>query len=144
MTNAKKKDADRRQRARFPIRRELRFKVLQDTTVLDVGAGETLNIGSGGALFSMNGTLETGCFVELSISWPVLLDSICPMRLIAFGRVIRSEGGVTACTIDKYEFRTQARATVRPITLNRSDSMLQRWANGMRKESMKAASMASA
>jgi hypothetical protein len=138
MTNAKKKEADRREKARFPIHRELRFKVLQDATVLETGNGETLNISSGGVLFSLDRDLQPGCFVELSISWPVLLDNTCPMRMIAFGRVLRSTAGVTACTIDKYEFRTQARATVRPITLNRSDSMLQRWANGVRKESLKA------
>jgi hypothetical protein len=138
MSNAINKEADRREKARFPIHRELRFKVLQDATVLEVGTGETLNISSGGVLFSLERDLQAGCFVELSISWPVLLDNTCPMRMIAFGRVLRSEGGVTACTIDKYEFRTQARAAVRPITLNRSDSMLQRWANGVRKESLKA------
>jgi len=67
----------------------------------------------------------------------VLLDESCPMRLIVFGRVIRSEGGRSACSIDKYEFRTQARALhlANPI---RTDSMLQRWADGVRKESMKA------
>jgi hypothetical protein len=60
------------------------------------------------------------------------------MRLIAFGRVLRSEGGLTACTIDKYEFRTQGRiALVKPLPLTRNDSMLQRWASGIRKESMK-------
>lgn len=143
MSNAKKKEADRRQKARFPFSRELRFKVLQDATVLETGTGETLNVSSGGVLFSMNGELQPGCFVELSISWPVLLDNTCPMRFIVFGRVLRSEAGITACTIDKHEFRTQARAAVRPITLNRSDSMLQRWASGVRKENMKT-SMATA
>ena len=143
MSNNLKKEEDRRQKARFPIRRELRYKLLQDSTVLEVGTGETINISSGGVLFSMNRDFQPGCFVEMAISWPVLLDNACPMRLIAFGRVVRSGEGVTACTIDKYEFRTQARAAVRPISLKRSDTMLERWANGIRKESLKT-SMATA
>jgi hypothetical protein len=138
MSNAKKKEADRREKGRFPIRRELRYKVLQDATVLEVGTGETLNISSGGVLFSAGRDLKPGCFVELSISWPVLLDDACPMRLIVFGRVLRSSTALTACTIDKYEFRTQARVKVKTIELTRNDSMLQRWASGMRKETMKA------
>ncbi|MEI9972618.1 MAG: hypothetical protein WDO73_11485 [Ignavibacteriota bacterium] len=61
------------------------------------------------------------------------------MRLIVLGRVVRSRGRQTACRVDKYEFRTQARV-VRPIAPIRNDSMLLRYADTVRKESMKAAS----
>jgi hypothetical protein len=132
-----KKESDRRSRARFPIHRELRYKVLQEAAAPEAGTGMTVNVSSGGVLFSINRELNPGCFVELSISWPVLLDDTCLMRLIAFGRVLRSANGMAACSIDKYEFRTQARSNVRPIELHRSDSMLVRWANGLRKESVK-------
>ena len=81
--------------------------------------------------------LVIGAFVEISISWPVLLDQNCPMRLIVFGRVVRSEGTMVGCTIDKYEFRTQARR-LQVATPIRSDMMLQRWADGVRKEHDKA------
>ncbi|MGA2269536.1 MAG: hypothetical protein ABSH44_13790 [Bryobacteraceae bacterium] len=50
--------------------------------------------------------LRPGTFIELSISWPALLDQTCPMRLIVFGRVLRGAGRTAACTLDKYEFRT--------------------------------------
>jgi hypothetical protein len=144
MSSAKKKEAgDRREKSRFPLRKELRYKLLQDTKVLETGTGETVNMSSCGVLFSIQKALEPGAFVELSISWPVLLDGTCAMRLVAFGRVLRSQGGVTACTIDKYEFRTQARAAVTPISVNRGDAMLLRWASGVRKETMRA-SMATA
>ena len=86
---------------------------------------------------SLDQPLTMGAFVELSISWPVLLDQTCPMRLIAFGRVVRIEGKRAACTIDKYEFRTQARKP-QVVTPIRSDTMLQRWADGYRKETIKA------
>ena len=56
----------------------------------------------------------------------------CPMRLIVFGRILRCTGRKAVCTIDKYEFRTQAR-TVQTTPAIRADTMLQRWADGMRK-----------
>jgi hypothetical protein len=129
--------AERRKKARFPINRELRYKVLEGDTVVGFGLGTTLDMASGGIAFLTDKQLLAGSFIELSISWPVLLDDSCPMRLIVFGRVVRSPGRQTACTVDKYEFRTQAR--VRQMAPVRNDSMLQRWAGNIRKESPKAA-----
>jgi hypothetical protein len=130
--------AERRKKARFPINRELRYKVLEDDTIVEVGVGTTLDMASGGIAFHTDNRLVVGSFIELSISWPVLLDDSCPMRLIVFGRVVRSCGRQTACTVDKYEFRTQAR--VHQMAPVRNDSMLQRFADTVRKEGLKAAS----
>jgi len=130
---------ERRKKARFPMDRELRYKVLEDETIIASGMGTTVDMSSGGSAFRTDHPLMPGAFIELSISWPVLLENSCPMRLIVFGRVLRSASGQSACTIDKYEFRTQARAP-RPIVAVRSDSMLQRWADNIRKETMKAVS----
>ena len=99
---------DRRKKSRFPIRRELRYKLLADDT-MDSGTGQTINMGSGGIAFSIDHELKPDAFIELSISWPMLLDNTCPMRLIVFGRVLRSQSRKSVCNIDKYEFRTQAR-----------------------------------
>jgi hypothetical protein len=131
--------AERRKKTRFPINRELRYKVLEDNTIVASGMGITLDMGSGGVAFQTDHLLPAGSFIELSISWPVLLEDSCPMRLIVFGRVVRSAGSMSACTVDKYEFRTQSR-TVRPIATVRSDSTLQRWAVNLRKEIVKSAS----
>ena len=125
---------ERRSKCRFPIRRELRYKVLEDAAIVAAGCGETLDVSSGGVGMSIDQPLSLGAFIEISISWPALLDATLPMRLIVFGRVVRTETGMTACTIDKYEFRTQARR-LQIATPVRSDSMLQRWADGFRKES---------
>lgn len=129
---------ERRKKARFPMNRDLRYKVLEGDTVVELGTGTTLDMGSGGVSFLTQNQLPTGSFIELSISWPVLLEDSCPMRLIVFGRVVRNAGRLTACTVDKYEFRTQARVlrTMLPV---RNDSMLQRWADNIRKETVKAA-----
>jgi hypothetical protein len=135
-TEKMEKRIDRRRKFRFPIHRELRYKLLDDGVLVGAGTGQSVNIGSGGILFSLDQELKPGAFIELSISWPVLLDDTCPMRFIVFGRVLRSVGRRSACTVDKYEFRTQAR-TFQTAPAVRSDAMLQRWAAEVRKESAK-------
>jgi hypothetical protein len=137
MMSEEKKQIERRSKTRFPIHRDLRYKLLEDDVVIESGMGETIDMASGGMAFQIERPLKVGAFVELSISWPVLLDDSCPMRLIVFGRIVRAWGKRSACRVDKYEFRTQARA-LQPIMAVRSDSMLQRFA-GAHKESMKAA-----
>ena len=131
-----KKANDRRKKFRFDLQREIRYKLVEDGVLRASGTGNTLNMCSGGIAFSTEQALQPRAFAELSISWPVLLGETCPMRLIVFGRILRSADGKTVCSIDKYEFRTQAR-TFQPASAVRSDSMLQRWAYAMRKESLK-------
>jgi hypothetical protein len=137
------KARDRRVKSRFPIHREFRYKVLEDGAMVASGSGETLDMSSGGVSVTVDQPLTIGAFIELSISWPVLLDARCPMRLITFGRVVRCAGGRAACTIDKYEFRTQAR-TLHIATPVRTDSMLQRWADSFHKQPVKTPAAATA
>ena len=92
-------------------------------------------MGSGGVLFQVERDLAEGAFIQLSVSWPVLLDDSCPMRLVIFGRVLRSGGRKCACSIDKYEFRTQAR--VIQAAPPRTDYSLERWADAVRKENLR-------
>ena len=129
-------EIERRAKARFPMNRELRYKLLEDQTIVESGMGRTVNMGSGGVGFQIDHSLQPGTFIELSISWPVLLDDSCAMRLIVFGRVVRSWSRNSACRVEKYEFRTQSRA-IHQVVAVRTDSMLQRWADGMRKEGLK-------
>ena len=129
---------ERRAKYRFGIEREIRYKLAEDGVVVAAGSGQTVNIGSGGIAFTTEQSLTPGSFIELSVSWPVLLNSTCPMRLIVFGRLLRCKGQLAVCTIDKYEFRTQARTFTASVA-TRSDGMLQRWADGIRKENTKTA-----
>jgi len=138
MMPEQKKEIERRSKMRFPIRRDVRYKLVRDDVVIESGLGETTDMASGGVAFQMDHPLQVGAFVELSISWPVLLDNSCAMRLIVFGRIVRAWGKRSACRVDKYEFRTQARV-FQPVLAVRDDSMLQRFAGSVRKESMKAA-----
>jgi len=72
------------------------------------GTGKTLNIGSGGVLFTTEEQLPLGRSVELSVNWPARLDGTCPLKFVAIGRVIRSEAEIAAVRIERYEFRTRA------------------------------------
>ena len=117
---------DRRSKHRFALQRELRFKVLENDRIVETGTSQTIDISSGGVAFEA-GYLKNGALVELSISWPVLLDETCLMRLIVFGRVVRAGKRSAACTIDRYEFRTQARVC-QPQPTARVNSTLRRWA----------------
>jgi hypothetical protein len=131
-------ESDRRGKSRFKIRRELRYKLLHEGTVVEAGTGLTVDIGSGGVAFRSDRKFSAGECVELSISWPVLLEKSCPMQLSVLGKVLRSEGRRSVCSVDKYEFRTQARL-LRNVQPMRNATVLQRWADGARRETLKAA-----
>ena len=45
--------------------------------------------------------------VELSVSWPAMLDGVCPLQFVATGRVVRSEAQRAAVRIERYEFKTR-------------------------------------
>ena len=97
---------DRRGADRFPIEREVRYKIISKKTADEVGTGRTINMSSNGILFTSDHILLPGRRLELSVSWPAQLNNQTPLKLVARGRVIRFEGGQTAIEIQQYEFRT--------------------------------------
>ncbi len=99
-------DPDRRGNDRFPIVREVRYKIMNPRGTVEIGTGQTINISSAGVLFNAQTPLTPGKRLELSISWPAQLDGKCGLKLIARGRVIRCHGTEVAIEIDNYEFRT--------------------------------------
>jgi hypothetical protein len=135
--NLKMQNNDRRAKWRFEMHRELRYKLLRDDTVFAIGNGTTIDISSRGVAFAAEHRLEPGTLVELSISCPALLHDSCLMRLVVFGRVVRNAGATAACTIDKYEFRTQARSIAPQAGPVRRDAMLMRWADSLKKDPLK-------
>lgn len=117
---------ERRKKMRLPIQRQMRYKLIEDGEVIAHGIGVTIDLSSNGVRFSVGQAVKPGTFVELSISWPVVLDGETPMRLVTFGRIVRMEGLLAICSIDKYEFRTQARV-LRLVEPVRADGVFQRW-----------------
>jgi len=99
---------ERRQADRFPIEREVRYRVLNRKAADGFGVGKTINMSSNGVLFTTDQFLIPGRRLELSISWPAQLNSKVALKLVARGRVVRCEQGKAAIEIQQYEFRTQA------------------------------------
>jgi hypothetical protein len=111
MSLDKNKDKDDRRGAdRFPIEREVRYKILSRKNAVEDegGFGTTVNMSSNGVLFTTDRYLLPGRRLEVSISWPAQLNSKVALKLVARGRVVRSEEGRAAIEIHQYEFRTQA------------------------------------
>ena len=100
---------ERRMKRRFEIAQEVRYKMLYGQRIAETGSGRTLNISSGGVWFTTDNMLTVGMPIELSMSWPVLLNDSCPMKLMIYGCVVRSNQKGAAVAIERYEFRTQGR-----------------------------------
>ena len=99
--------SDRRGTSRYPVREEVKYRVIQGRTPQTSGIGTTLNIGSGGILFTTEEKLPMGRLVELAVNWPARLGGTCPLKFVATGRVVRSEDKMAAVRIERYEFRTR-------------------------------------
>jgi c-di-GMP-binding flagellar brake protein YcgR len=102
-------ERERRNKRRFQIEQEVRYKMLYGQRIAETGNGKTMNISSGGVWFTTESMLTTGMPVELSLTWPVLLNDNCPMKLMIYGCVVRSNERGAAVAIERYEFRTQGR-----------------------------------
>ena len=90
------------------MQQDVRYRVMQSRGEKISGVGTTLNIGSGGVLFTTEEKLGVGRMVELSVNWPARLDGTCPLQFVAMGRVVRSEPRMAAVRIERYEFKTRS------------------------------------
>ncbi len=102
-------ERERRIKRRFPVEQDVRYKMLYGQRIAETGSGKTVNISSGGVWFTTETMLTSGMPIELSMAWPVLLNDSCPMKLMIYGCVVRSNERGAAVAIERYEFRTQGR-----------------------------------
>ena len=98
---------DRRETSRFPVREEVRYRMLHAKGSQATGIGKTLDIGSGGILFTTEERLPMGRLVEVAVNWPVRLDGVCPLQFVAVGKVVRSDPTKAVVQIERYEFKTR-------------------------------------
>jgi len=91
------------------------------------GWGRIVNIGSGGALFTISEPVRRGEAVDLCIGWPVLLHGKVYLNLVASGRIVRLEEGRAAVSFGRWSFRTASSAVRReaPVPELRSGSASQ-------------------
>lgn len=101
-------NTERRHSDRFPIEREVRYRVLNKRGGDEQGDGRTVNMSSAGILFTTEQMMLPGRRLEVSINWPAQLNNKCALKLVARGRVVRFEEGRAAMEIQQYEFRTAA------------------------------------
>ena len=116
-------DRERRIKRRFQIDQEVKYKMLYGQRIAETGVGRTMNVSSGGVWFSTENMLTSGMPVELSMTWPVLLNESCPMKLMIYGCVVRSNERGAAVAIERYEFRTQGSRNFHTATANASVEM---------------------
>jgi hypothetical protein len=107
-----RQDGERRRCQRYRLELEARYKVLRSGEVLASGVGRTVDISSQGILFSADQPLAQGLSVELSISWPVLLNQVAPLQWLVVGRIVRCDAHEVAIRIGRYAFRTCRPAAV--------------------------------
>ncbi len=117
-------DRERRIKRRFQIDQEVKYKMLYGQRIAETGVGRTHNISSGGVWFSTETMLTSGMPVELSMNWPVLLNDSCPMKLMIYGCVVRSNERGAAVAIERYEFRTQGSRTFQSMNHTASELRL--------------------
>lgn len=99
---------DRRENSRFPVKEDVRYRVLQSKAVQVTGSGKTVDISSGGILFTTTERLQPGRIIEIAVNWPARLDGTCALQLVATGRVVRVDGETAAVRIERYEFKTRS------------------------------------
>jgi hypothetical protein len=106
---------DQRSHRRYSVTLDLEYKLLKRGRVVQLGSGRTVNISSRGILFEASESFALGDRIELMISWPFLLERVCPLKLVIRGRVVRvDDGNRIAVSVTYHEFRTsRARITQR-------------------------------
>jgi len=113
---------DQRSHQRYPIELEMEYRLLNKGRAEHLETGKTRNISSGGVLFEALGSPPAGSMIELMLSWPFLLEGVCPLRLVMRGRIVRSDGRGIAIQSSYHEFRTAGTR----IPKNRSSNVVAR------------------
>ena len=104
---SKQARSERRTSVRFPLAFDLRYKVVGESVVI-AGSGRTIDVASTGMSFTADSPLSIGQNLDVSIDWPVPLNSGVRLQLRMSGTVVRTDGNITALRIHAHEFRTRS------------------------------------
>jgi hypothetical protein len=98
---------DRRLQKAFRIELNLHYALLYGTQLGQMGSGKTLHISRSEVRFTAEGPLAVGTPLTLCLAWPALLNGECPLQLVVYGCIARSEEKAGhLLKIEHYEFRT--------------------------------------
>jgi hypothetical protein len=123
---------ERRSKVRYPITMYLRYHSI-DRNKTTHGLGRLVNMSTGSILVASERHVPVGKRLEVNINWPLLLDGVVPLQLVADGKVVRSDESSFALKLTHCEFRTMRRdihsapeehgiPLTRPLALVRSAS----------------------
>jgi len=90
---------------RFPLQEPVEYRLILSKRFSIAGKGQTLNVGSGGILFSTQHLLPVGAMIELVVEWPARIDGLLAMKLVVAGRVLRSDHRQAAVRLEKHQLR---------------------------------------
>jgi hypothetical protein len=93
----------------FPLVLPLKYKVISPKAEAMSGTGSTLVLSSTDIVFNADQSLGSGVRCEISIAWPVLLETVIGLQLVLQSVITRSVGQVVMARVSKYEFRTRGR-----------------------------------
>ena len=96
---------DRRSERRYAHEMELQFSYVLDGAPC-YGSGATVDLSRAAVRFVADDPPPQGSDVELRISWPFLLQGVCPLELVIRGPVMAAGERGTILGIRHYEFRT--------------------------------------
>ena len=97
---------NRRKHRRFLIELELRYRLASGKS----GTGESVNMSSGGLLFSCEDPLPPGELIEADLTWPFLIENGQALELRVHGMILRSSVAGIAVSISKYQFRAEGQS----------------------------------
>lgn len=98
---------DRRADRRYQLELALHFHYTDESGAVCFGSGLTVELSRGGIRFQTDDPPPTGADLEMHISWPFLLQGICPLELVATGRVLSTSDHGAVLRMKSYEFRTR-------------------------------------
>ena len=99
------RQVEQRIHCRYPITLDVHYKLLDTDSGEQIGIGKTVNVSCGGVLFEATDGLPARSLIALFIDWPLLKESAHPLKLVMYGRVIRSDGQLVAVRVSRHEFR---------------------------------------
>jgi hypothetical protein len=99
------RDVEQRIYCRYPITLDVQYKLLATDSGEQIGIGKTVNVSCGGVLFEATDGLPARSLIALFIDWPLLKEGAHPLKLVMYGRVIRSDGRLAAVRVSRHEFR---------------------------------------
>jgi hypothetical protein len=101
-----RRTTERRLHQRYPISLKVDYRLLRRGQVDGFGSARTIDMASGGVLLDTQASLPAGTSIELFINWPMLLEGVCPLKLVMWGRITRSDSRGVAIQTNQHEFRT--------------------------------------